>query len=63
MTLMPGDGDDSLWGRTLSKDEIKALPRLMREPVEDQEASARCDGTGGALRKSDARGESSSRGV
>eukprot|EP00966_Prymnesium_polylepis_P190498 4414953-Prymnesium_polylepis.1 len=37
---MPGgEGDDSLWGRTLSKDEIRALPRLMREPVEDQEAS------------------------
>ena len=39
LTLMPGgEGDDSLWGRTLTKDDIKELPRLMREPVEDQEA-------------------------
>eukprot|EP00966_Prymnesium_polylepis_P322438 7378693-Prymnesium_polylepis.1 len=39
LSLMPGgDGDESMWGRTLSKVEVKALPRLMREPVEDQEA-------------------------
>eukprot|EP00966_Prymnesium_polylepis_P336368 7391548-Prymnesium_polylepis.1 len=39
ISLMPGgDGDDSMWGRALSKDEIKALPRTMRDHVEDQEA-------------------------
>jgi GNAT superfamily N-acetyltransferase len=38
LSLMPGGDGDAMWGRAQSKEEIKALPRLMREPVEEQEA-------------------------
>ena len=39
ISLMPGgDGEDSMWGRALTKDEVSALPRTMRDHVEDQEA-------------------------